>query len=344
MTGLKSIGQDKTEDAAAAEARPQLRLVHDARAARPADTALNVIERLAHYGPRPSLSPAEARRRYAESRKPLLAPMEPIESVIHVRPPSDRAPSMTVIRPFGLPSGEALPAIVYLHGGGWTVGDLATYEPFCRQLANATGTVVVYVDYRLAPEHPFPAAFEDARKALLWVRANYAWLGVDPGRIGIGGDSSGGNLAAAVCLAERNEATGCRPAFQLLLYPALDMMACMPSHRELADGYLLTAELYGWYRQNYLGTFDKPGHWRLSPLFAHDVGGLPPAVILYAGFDPLRDEAAAYAGRLRDAGVATETLFFPDMIHGFLTMGGAIPTAGAAVSRIAKVLGDICAD
>ncbi|MEI9887638.1 MAG: alpha/beta hydrolase [Rhizomicrobium sp.] len=338
MTGLKSIGQGGAGDALWAAARPSLRLVHDAKAERPAAAALRVIEQLSHRGPRPSLNPAEARRRYAESRKPLLARMETIESIIHVRPPIDQAPSMTVIRPFGQPAGDPLPAIVYFHGGGWTVGDIASYEPFCRQLANATGSTVIYVDYRLAPEHPFPAAFDDARRALRWVRENYAWLGVDPIRIGVGGDSSGGNLAAAVCLAERNDAVACLPAFQLLLYPALDMMACMPSHKELASGYLLTGELYGWYRQNYLGRFEKPRHWRLSPLFAHDVGGLPPAVILYAGFDPLRDEAAAYAGRLRDAGVATETLFFPDMIHGFLTMGGAIPTAGVAIARIAKLL------
>ena len=134
------------------------------------------------------------------------------------------------------------------------------------------------------------------------------------------------------------------PAFQVLLYPALDMTACMPSHKEFANEYLLTAELYRWYRGNYAAKFEKPAHWRLSPLFAHDVSELPPAIILYAGFDPLRDEAAAYARRLRLAGVRAETLFFPDMIHVFLTLGGAIPTAGVAIQRIAALLRGIVDD
>jgi acetyl esterase len=299
---------------------------------------LRVIEQLAQQNLRLTSNIAEIRRRYAESRKPLLAPMESVENIVHVRPPSEDAPSLTVFRPAGHSTGALLPAIVYLHGGGWTVGDLSTYEPFCRQLANATGHNVVYVDYRLAPEHPFPAAFEDTRRALRWVHENHAWLGIDPARIAIGGDSSGGNLAAAVCLAERNDRTRYQPVFQLLIYPCLDAMACLDSHRELSEGYLLTADLYGWYRKNYIGGFEKPVHWRLSPLFAHDVSDLPPAIILYAGFDPLRDEAIAYASRLLHGGVAVKTLYFPDMIHGFMTMAGAIPEARTGLTRIANAV------
>lgn len=321
---------------------PHLQLVRKGTPALPAASALRAIELLSHRGPWPSRDLAEVRRRYTQSRKPLLAPAPAVESIIHIR--SDDVRPLTVIRPEGQASGALLPAIVYLHGGGWTVGSLETYEPLCRQLANATGCVVVYVGYRLAPEHPFPAAFDDARQALRFVHDNYAWLGIDPHRVGIGGDSAGGNLAAAAALAERNDDSACRPAFQLLIYPCLDMMACMPSHQELAEGYLLTSELYRWYRHNYLGGFEKPGHWRLSPLFAHDVAHLPPAVILTAGFDPLRDEATAYATRLRKAGVKVRTLHFSGMIHGFLGLGGAIPEAQAGLEQIAAALDEIRSD
>ncbi len=253
-------------------------------------------------------------------------------------PRSGTAPPVSVIRPHDSSSDKSLPAIVYLHGGGWTVGTFEIYEPLCRQIANATGSVVIWVRYRLSPEHPFPAAFEDTRKALRWVHENHRWLGVDPARIAIAGDSAGGNLAAAVCIAEREDRSAFRPCVQILLYPCLDMMACLPSHNELGEGYLLTHDLYRWYRRNYVGDFPKVGHWRLSPLFAHDVGGLPPAVVLYAGFDPLRDDAVAYAGRLRESGVAVESIYFPDMIHGFMTMGGVIPAAQVAVRRVADAL------
>jgi len=317
---------------------PVLRRLDTIDVDRPAIQALHVIERLAARAIYPSSDIAAVRRRYAESRKPLLAPLEPVDSIVRIHPPGREAPPLAVIRPSGFQPGERLPAIVYLHGGGWTVGSLETYEPLCRQLANALNAVIVWVEYRLAPEHPFPAAYDDARTAFQWVQQNHAGLGIDPARIGIGGDSSGGNLAAAACLAAQGQPGSAKPWIQLLLYPCLDLTACMDSHKEFAEGFLLTAELYRWYRRNYVQNHEKPGHWRLSPLFAHDVSGLPPAVILYAGFDPLRDEAAAYAGRLREAGVPVETLFFRDMIHGFLNMGGAIPAARAAVHRIAQAV------
>jgi len=320
-----------------------VRLVHRAGASLPAPAALRVIERLTHRGPRPSGDVEDVRRRYVESRRPLLAPLEEVDSVFQVAPRAGEGPSVHVIRPKGC-AGRIVPAIMYLHGGGWTVGTFEIYEPLCRQIANATGSVVIYVRYRLAPEHPFPAAFEDARKALAWVHASHGWLGVDPARIGIAGDSAGGNLAAAVSLAERNDRSPYRPRVQILLYPCLDMRACMPSHKTFAEGYLLTADLYHWYRQNYVGGFPKHQHWRLSPLFAHELSDLPPAVVLYAGFDPLRDEAAAYVERLHDAGVAVEALYFPDMIHGFMTMGGAIPTADVAVRRVSETLTRLLGD
>jgi len=309
---------------------------------RPAAEALEVIAELSLAGPQPSLPIAELRRRYRMSRRPLLAPFESVDSVTHIASPGEGVPPLTLVRPRCAVAGVTIPAIVYLHGGGWCVGDLGSYEPFCRQLANALNATIIYVDYRLAPEHPFPAAFNDTRSALAWVRRNAGHLMIDPGRIGIGGDSAGGNLAAAACIAAR-EAYETPLWIQILIYPALDMLACLASHQEFSEGYLLTADLYAWYRRNYVGGFSKPGHWRLSPLFIHDPSGLPPAVILYAGFDPLRDEAIAYADRMRRAGVAVECIGFSDMIHGFMTMGGRIPAAAAGVARIAQAVGTLTA-
>jgi acetyl esterase len=311
-----------------------LRLVSSAPEA-PHPTAQRVMEILAD-GKTQGLGLAAMRRHYNVSRRQFLSEMEPVESVFHIIPAERGVPRLTIIRPQGFGSGDRLPAMVFMHGGGWTLGSLATYEPFCRQLANACNMILIWVEYRLAPEAPFPAAYDDALAAWRWVGANYAELGADPARIMIGGDSAGGNLAAAATLALRHE-TGIQPWRQLLLYPCLDLSASLASHRKLADGYLLTAPLYAWYRNNYLAGA-HPDDWRLSPLFAEDLAGLPPAILLYAGFDPLRDEAAAYAMKLTLAGVPVETLYFADMIHGFLTMGGAIPAAHAAVARIAETL------
>jgi acetyl esterase len=312
-----------------------LRLVSNAPD-EPHPTARRVIDILAGgVAPGPDL--AAIRRHYNLSRRQFLSELEPVESVFHVHPAAGTAPRLTVMRPRGFQPGDQLPALVFLHGGGWTVGSLATYEPLCRQLANACNIVLIWVEYRLAPEAPFPAAYDDTLAAWHWVQENYRELGADPARIMIGGDSAGGNLAAAAALTLRGE-PGIQPWRQILLYPCLDMSASLSSHRKLAEGYLLTASLYAWYRDNYAGQTPNRDDWRLSPLFAEDLSGLPPTVLLYAGFDPLRDEAAAYAMKLTLAGVPVETLYFADMIHGFLTMGGVIPAAHAAVGRIADAL------
>jgi acetyl esterase len=300
----------------------------------PHPTAQRVIEILGD-----ALPPADAgiralRHRYNLSRRQFLAELEPVENILHILPAVRGVPRLTVIRPRNFRQGERLPAIVYLHGGGWCVGSLATYEPFCRALANTTGQIVIWVEYRLAPEAPYPAALNDTLAAWRWVQENYGELGVDPARISIGGDSAGGNLAAAAALILRGEA-GIQPWRQLLLYPCLDMSASLASHRKLGEGYLLTASLYAWYRDNYAPQGTARDDWRLSPLFADDLAHLPPAIILYVGFDPLRDEAAAYVMKLALAGVPVEPLYFSDMIHGFVTMGGAIPAAQVALARIA---------
>jgi acetyl esterase len=311
-----------------------LRLVSSAPDA-PHPTAQRVMEILGD-SKMEGLGLAAMRRHYNLSRRQFLSELEPVESVFHILPSERGVPRLTIIRPRGFRPGDRLPALVFLHGGGWSLGSLATYEPFCRALANACNMILIWVEYRLAPEAPFPAAYDDTLAAWRWVARNYGELGADPARIMIGGDSAGGNLAAAAALALRGE-MGIQPWRQVLLYPCLDLSASLASHRKFADGYLLTAPLYAWYRNNYLAGAHADD-WRLSPLFAQELTGLPPAIMLYAGFDPLRDEAAAYAMKLTLAGVTVETLYFADMIHGFLTMGGAIPAAQAAVARIADAL------
>ncbi|MDB5736258.1 MAG: acetyl hydrolase [Alphaproteobacteria bacterium] len=303
----------------------------------PHSTAQRIIEILGNSVPPADAEIRAVRHRYNLNRRPFLAELEQVESVFHILPAERGVPRLTVIRPRNFRQGERLPAIVYLHGGGWSLGSLATYEPFCRALANTTGQIVIWVEYRLAPEAPYPAALDDTLAAWRWVQRNSRELGADPARISIGGDSSGGNLAAVATLVLRGE-NGIQPWRQLLLYPCLDMSASLASHRKLADGYLLTAPLYAWYRNNYAPPGVARDDWRLSPLFADDLAHLPPAVVLYAGFDPLRDEAAAYVMKLTLAGVPVEPLYFSDMIHGFLTMGGAIPAAQAALGRIADAL------
>lgn len=312
-----------------------LRLVSTAPDA-PHPTAQRVMDILAG-STRPGPDIADIRRHYNVSRRQFLSELEPVESVFHIHPAGGVAPRLTIIRPRQFKRGDKLPALVFMHGGGWTLGSLATYEPFCRQLANACGLILIWVEYRLAPEAPFPAAYDDTMAAWRWVQQNYRELGVDPSRIMIGGDSAGGNLAAVAAQALRSE-SGIQPWRQILLYPCLDLSASLASHRKFAEGYLLTAPLYAWYRRNYAGETAGRDDWRLSPLFTDDLSGLPPAVILYAGFDPLRDEAAGYVMKLTLAGVPVEPLYFADMIHGFLTMGGAVPAAGAAVHRIAAAL------
>lgn len=312
---------------------PNLRLVRGEPDA-PHPTAQRVIDHLSDGKPFRGGDIAAVRRAYNLSRRQFLGEMEPVESIFHIVPSNGIAPRLTIIRPTKFRRGMRLPALLYLHGGGWSLGSLATYEPFCRQLANATGQIIIWVEYRLAPESPYPGALLDTLAAWRWVQENYRELAVDPAHISIGGDSAGGNLAAVAALVLRGE-TGIQPWRQVLLYPCLDMTASLSSHRKFAEGYLLTASLYEWYRGNYAGPTIERDHWRLSPLFAEDLSGLPPTILLYAGFDPLRDEAAAYTLKLTLAGVPVETLYFADMIHGFLTMGGAIPAAGAAVTRIA---------
>ncbi|MDE1172711.1 MAG: alpha/beta hydrolase [Parvibaculaceae bacterium] len=299
--------------------------------------AASVIAQLSVAEHNPGLTAMEARKRYTESRRRFLAPAEHVAQISKIRPAAAGTPPLTLFRPAGSEADTLLPGLVFLHGGGWTLGDLDIYEPLVRALANATGSAVIWVDYHLAPEYPFPTGLEEVWRAACWVQENAPSLGIDPRRIGIGGDSSGGNFAAVTALAARDGRIAFDPAYQLLLYPCLDLTAGLPSHELYAEGYLLTAKLYAWYRSNYLQDTD-PTDWRASPLFASSFLDLAPAIILAAGFDPLRDEALTYAKRLKGFDVPVEVLSFPGQIHGFLNMGGTVPAARTAISRIGQAV------
>lgn len=262
----------------------------------------------------------------------------PIGSVRDLAAPGPRGPiPLRLYRPAGVADASALPLLVYFHGGGWVIGDLDTHDVACRTLAAGAGIAVLAVDYRLAPEHRFPAAVDDCIAAVRFARAEAAALGADATRIAVGGDSAGGNLAAVVCLALR-DAGEPLPAFQLLIYPATDMRAVAPSHTANGQGYMLTADSIAYYREHYMPDAAEWADWRASPLLAPDHAHLPPALVLTAGFDPLRDEGRQYADALSGAGVACQYICFERQIHGFVTMGRVIDEANTALDLCATAL------
>jgi len=227
-------------------------------------------------------------------------------------------------------------ALVFYHGGGFVLGSIASHDPPCRVLADEGRAIVISVDYRLAPEHRFPAAIDDGVAAFRWVVENAASLGIDPARIAVGGDSAGGNLAAVVSQQTRDDAV--RPAFQLLIYPATDLTMSAPSHRQMGSGFFLEHQTMLWFIDHYLrGPEDKLDP-RASPLFAADVRGLPPAFVATAGFDPLRDEGEAYANKLRDAGVPVTYRCYQSLFHGFFSTTGGIEAARPALVEAAGAL------
>lgn len=288
--------------------------------------------------PTHTLSPAEARRYYLERRgysQPAPPALAEVRELVAPGPRGTLA--LRLYRPLGAPLDRPAPALVYFHGGGWTIGDLDTHDVLCRQLADLSGCVVVSVDYGLGPEERFPAAPDDCLAATRWVHTQAAALGLDAARIGVGGDSAGGNLAAVVAIAARD--AGDLPlAFQLLIYPATDMRAVAPSHTSNGQGYLLTQEAIAYYRANYIAEPADWSDWRASPLLRDDLAGLPPALVLTAGFDPLRDEGRQYADRLSAAGNTCQYVCFERQLHGFITMGRIIDEANTAVGLCALAL------
>ncbi|MBS4214147.1 MULTISPECIES: alpha/beta hydrolase [Neobacillus] len=236
------------------------------------------------------------------------------------------------------PEGEGpFPIFIYLHGGGWVLGDLDTADAPCRSLTNQAECIVVSVEYRLAPEHKFPIPLEDCYEAAKWV-ANYAkeWKG-DPTRIAIGGDSAGGNLAASVAIKARDQGG---PTFvsQVLIYPVTDASFNTPSYKESGEGYFLTQENMEWFSQQYLQKEEDKLNVFVAPLLAENLSMLPPALVITAEYDPLRDEGMAYAKRLHLAGVQVESTCYEGMIHGFFWMAGIMDKGKQAIEQVARYL------
>ena len=227
------------------------------------------------------------------------------------------------------------PGLVYFHGSGWVIANIDVADSAVRSLANSTGCVVVSVNYQKAPEHKFPVPFDDCYAATTWVAANAAELGIDPGRIGVIGDSAGGNLAAAICLKARDE-DGPAIAYQVLIYPATDCDWDKPSCIENAEGYLLQRATMEWFWSHYVTSTSDAENPLVSPLRAADVAGLPPALVITAEFDPLRDDGELYADRLRDAGVPVRYTEYKGMIHGFYWMIGVMDQARDLHAEIAR--------
>jgi len=290
-----------------------------------------LLDQLAAAGDRKlaDMTVAEARQTFA-----LMAALAtPGPDLDEARNESADGVPVRVYRPT---ADRPLPAIVYFHGGGFVIGDLATHDATCRDLALRTGMVVVSVDYRLAPEHVFPAAADDASTATRWVHDHAGELGVDPARIAVAGDSAGGNLAAVATLDAR-ERGGPPLAFQLLIYPCLDATMTQPSIDENAEGYLLQRDSMQWFYGHYAREADVKDQ-RLSPLHAADLAGLPPALVITAEFDPLRDEGEAYGERLRDGGVPVTVSRYDGMIHGFFGMTAVLDAARAAMDEAVAAL------
>ncbi|WP_420031983.1 alpha/beta hydrolase fold domain-containing protein [Streptomyces sp. cg28] len=232
---------------------------------------------------------------------------------------------------------EPVPVVVFFHGGGWVICGLDSHDNTARALCRDAGAVVVSVDYRLAPEHRFPAAVDDAYAAVLWVAAHAGELGADAGALSVAGDSAGGNLAAVVAQVARDEG-GPAIARQLLVYPATDARQKTGSFEENADGYFLTAAACAWFREQYLGPDGDPSHPRVSPLLAEELAGLPAAHIVTAGCDPLCDEGQAYARALKDAGVPVTESRFPGMFHGFFGFPELLEDARRALADVVEVI------
>ena len=274
------------------------------------------------------MSPAEARAAYSAGRPILQPPPADVAEMrdLTVPGPAGEIP-LRLYRGLGTESGTALPCLLYLHGGGWVVGDLESHDGVCRQLANIAGCCVVAVDYRMAPEHRFPASVDDAAAAFAGVVAHAGAWGIDPGRIAVGGDSAGGNLAAVLALMGR-DGTLPLPVFQLLIYPAVDLVMTAGSYARVTSGVPLTAATMRWFVDLYVPSPQDRIDWRASPLRAASLAGAPPAFVMTVAHDPLCDEGRAYAERLEQEGVAVTALHVGDQPHGLMTMGAVIgPTA-----------------
>lgn len=293
----------------------------------------SLLDLAAAQSPAPltSMTPAQAREMFEKLRLPL--PGDPVARVEDRRIPGPAGEiQIRLYQP-----ENARGVLVYFHGGGWVIGSLDSHDAPLRSLANAAGCSVVSVDYRLAPEHRHPAAAEDCYAATCWVADNARSLGADPDALAIGGDSAGGNLAAVTALLAR-ERRGPRIRYQLLVYPVTDHDFERASYRENAEGYFLGREDMRWFWNHYVPSQTDRNLFTASPLRARDLSGLPPAHVVSAEFDPLRDEGEAYAARLREAGVPVSLTRYDGMIHGFFSMAAIIPRGRDAILEAAAKL------
>jgi len=284
-----------------------------------------------------TLTPVQARQQIREIRAALKQPQPAVAEARDLSIPGPHGPiPARLYRAQAPKAGAAQPALVYFHGGGWVFGDIETHDNLCRSLANVGDCAVISVDYRLAPEHKFPAAVDDSWAAVKWTAENAAALSLDRGRIAVGGDSAGGNLAAVASLMAREN--GPRLTCQILLYPTVDLSLGHDSLRRAGTGYNLTASAMQWFRDLYLNDAAEIEDWRASPLRAKDLAGLPPAFVATAGCDPLCDEGEAYAQRLQDHGVPVVHRHFPGQMHGFAMMSGFLGAADRVLADIGTEL------
>lgn len=288
--------------------------------------------------PYETLSPAEARQMYLASRvvsnpePPRIASTESL-----MIPGPARLIPARLYRPLTVREADGLsPCLVFFHGGGWVIGNLDSHDVVCRTLADEGQLVLISIDYRLAPEHKFPAAVDDAIAATDWIARNSRELKVDTARLAVGGDSAGGNLAAIVSIHARDN--GPKIAGQVLIYPATDFSMSHPSHNEPETDALLTHSVIRWFRDHYLNSAADSEDWRASPARVKQLSDLPPAIVLTAGADPLRDEGDEFARRLSDAGVPVMHRAYPGQFHGFITMGKLLPKANDALREIGNWL------
>jgi acetyl esterase len=284
------------------------------------------------------LPPEEARAMFSAMTPMFEGPAPEMHQVEDRTIPGPGGPlPLRIYTPRSMAEGELAPILVYFHGGGWVLGDLDTHDVVCRHLAREGDCIVVSVDYRLAPEHKFPAAIEDALAAPEWASAHAESIHGDAGRLAVGGASAGGNLAAVVSQLAKEQG---RPPirFQMLLYPAVDLATERPSRAKYGEGYFLTQNDMLWFAQQYLDGSEDPLDPRLAPLHHPDLSGLPPALIVTAGFDPLQDEGKAYAEALEAAGVPVEYVHFDDMIHGFISMPGILERGRQGLAQCATAL------
>jgi acetyl esterase len=300
---------------------------------------LLALARKAAYPPFEQLTPVAARKAYAASWDAMQSPGGEVASVRDLTIPGPGgALALRIYRGLGTDPAAALPCLVFLHGGGFVIGGLDSHDRMCRRLATVARICVVAVDYRLAPEHPFPAGLDDAAAAWHWVHAHAGEHAVDAGAIGIGGDSAGGNLAAVLALMGRD---GTLPAsrFQALFYPVLDLMADSHSYRTVVSDVSLTAATMHYFIGHYTPRDADRRDWRASPLRAASLAGAPPALILTVAHDPLCDEGRAYAQRLDQDGARVMALHCNDQMHGLLGMGKLVPVADVIADQVYAVIG-----